>query len=461
MIEERSTLRVEFLSSNGGQAPLTWGQRSIWRPLQVLTESSSSFNLRRVIVLDQAVTVDFAASALRRLIERHQSLRAHFFDGEPPQQRVEVSGYYDVETVNVASASVLEVARSAVQRLAGNAFKLEVEWPARIVFVGADGVVQGIGLVLSHVGTDYFALGRLVTDFRGLLGGVGLPPEPLWQPLEQADAEASDAGLRRSERALRHWQKHLSAVPERVFATQQGDGEQVRFQTWALVSPAVIWAAQILAERTRTSSSTVLLTASALLLRAVSRRDKVVLKLIAGNRYSPQEQALVAPNCGNGIFVCAPEGGDVAAAIVSSHRAAAAAYMNASYDPDALIALVEQMERERGARFDLSAYFNDARICKEWPTVPNGRISRDEMSRLLSQSKLELVGSLSQHDMTFYVTVFSSSETVSTVTLLADTRWLSADSCRRSLIAYERLLCEAALRSVEIGEVLAFVESAH
>jgi hypothetical protein len=284
-------------------------------------------------------------------------------------------------------------------------------------------------------------------------------PEPLWQPLAQAELETSPTFARRSRRALEHWRKHLPAAPERVFATEPGPGEPLPFQTWDLTSPAIAWAAQIVAEQTGTSTSTVLLTAAALVLRAVSRREKVVLKLISANRFSAQEMALMAPNCGDGIFVCAPEFEDFAAAVVRAHRGARVAYLHASYDPQALLDLVADFERERGAHVDLTAYFNDARLSGELPGVPTDRRTRDQMNRLRAQSQLELTGSLPQHDMTYCITAFFSGDAVG-LSLLADTRWLSPDACQRSLLGFERLLCEAALRPVEIDEIGAFVERA-
>lgn len=456
MSGERSTLRVDFLAADAGQAPLTWGQSSIWRPLRALP--SSSFNFKRVVATSPGVTLEFAAAALRRLIERHQSLRAHFLPGEPPQQRIEAAGSYEVDVVDVALPNVPDAAESAVARLASTAFDLETEWPARVVCVQAEGMVQSIGIVTSHVATDYFAIGLLVAELRQLLANVEPLPPPSWQPLDQAEFEASPLGLRRSERSLQHWRKLLAAAPDRVFATERGSGEPIPFQSWVLTSPAIAWASSILAERTRTSSSTVLLTASALVLRAASHRENVALKVIAGNRYSPRERALVAPNCNDGIFVCAPESGDVASVIVRSHSDATAAYLNAFYDPDALRELTAQLARERGAPLDLSAYFNDSRLVREWRKVPDEQISHDEMARLRAKSELVPGRSLSQTDMTFCITVFSRDEALAIVTLLADTRWLSADACRRSLLAFEELLCEAALRPMEMSELSALVQ---
>jgi hypothetical protein len=453
------TLRVEFLSADGAQAPLTWGQYSIWRPIQALPQSSSSFNFKRVLPLaPRAVTVDFAAAALRQLIERHQTLRAHFFAGRPAQQRVEMSGAYEVEIVDVASVNAAaEAAQGVALRLASSAFDLDTEWPARFAFIRVDGMVQSICLATSHVGTDFFAIERLLADFRELLAGV-TPPKPAWGPLAQAELESSPAGLRRSRRSLEHWRKYLSVAPERMFSGEPGPGEPLPFQTWALTSPAIAWAVPILAERTRTSSSAVLLTASALLLRVVTRRQKAILKIIVGNRFSPQDEALMAPTCNDGIFVCAPESGDVAAAIARAHRDAIETYMNASYDPDALIELTQQVARERGAPIDLSAYFNDARLGKEWPAVPNERISRDELNRLRAQSQIALLDSLPEHDMSYCVTVvpYNGPEPAAVIRLLADTHWLSADVCQRCLLGFEELLCEAALRSVALDEVPSF-----
>jgi hypothetical protein len=195
------------------------------------------------------------------------------------------------------------------------------------------------------------------------------------------------------------------------------------------------------------------------MLRVVTRREKAILKIIVGNRFSPLDEALLAPTCNDGIFVCAPESGDVAAAIARAHRDAIETYMNASYDPDALIELTQQVARERGAPIDLSAYFNDARLGKEWPAVPNARISREEMNRLRAQSQLVLLDSLPEHDMSYCVTVvpYNGPEPAAAVVrLLADTHYLSADVCRRCLLGFEELLCEAALRSVAIDEVASF-----
>lgn len=452
------TLRVDFLCSDGAQAPLTWGQYSIWRPIQALPQASSSFNFKRVLpMVPRAVTVDFAAAALRQLLERHQTLRAHFFPGKPPQQRVENSGAYEVEIIDVLAVNAAEAAQAVAQRLASVAFDLETEWPARFAFIRVEGMVQSICLATSHVATDFFAIERLLADFRELLAGV-TPPRPEWGPLAQAELESSPAGLRRGRRSLEHWRKYLSVAPERMFSGEPGPGEPLPFQTYALTSPAIAWAVPILAERTRASSSAVLLTAAALVLRVVTGRQKAILKIIVGNRFSPQDEALLAPTCNDGIFVCAPESGDVAAAIARAHRDAIETYLNASYHPDGLIELTQEVARERGAPIDLSAYFNDARLGKEWPAVPNARISREEMNRLRTQSDTVLLDSLPEHDMSYCVTVVPDKgpEPAAVIRLLADTHWLSADVCRQCLLGFEELLCETALRSVAIDEVASF-----
>jgi amino acid adenylation domain-containing protein len=443
---DTGAVRAPFAGADSGDAPLTWGQQAMWRPLQWFGEASADFNIKRVLRLGRPVPVSAAVAAWTELVLRHQVLRTLVTDdGTGPRQRVQASGDYPLELQEGDADETAVV-------LAKAAFDLTAEWPVRVALLTADGQVAAFAVAASHAVLDGWAVELILAECRELLESDQPLPTVGWQPLDQAAYEESPAGQRRAEQALAFWRGRLPEAPQRLFAGPDLDGGELPIVRWRMESTAIAAAAAALAQRTGTSSSTVLLAATGLVLGAASGRDDVVLKLIAGNRYTPRQKELAAQAAQDAIYVFRPGGRDVLAAVTRCYRDSTESYFHATYPPDDLAELL----RTAGAGRDLSAFFNDARMGRDWePTLPDAP-TRADLDRLRSATTVEQDAALAKHDMTFYVHVPYLAEGCA-VNFLADTRKLSPAACLRVLRGIETLLCEAVLREVavsEIGELL-------
>jgi hypothetical protein len=442
---------VDFTADAAAQAPLTWGQLNIWRPLQWFGEGSSDFNLRKAMSLGPGVPLTAMLDAWHRLVLRHQVLRTHFREtSDGPRQYVLEAGRYAVVVLDAeADADATSIAETAVNLLAADAFQLDEELPVRAVLVRANGLIRAAGITISHVAVDAWAMEQLLRELGDELAGTPTGAEPAWQPLDQVEYENSESGRRRERLSLGFWQRCLSEAPDRNAAlTRPVEGDPI--QRWWLDSTAVALAAQVIASRTRTSTSAVLLTVAALAHRALARRDTVALRLIAANRYNPRLRGMVAVAAQNAVLIYRPEGPDLFAAIRQTHRESSASYMRAAYNPDALDALIAEETKRRGTEPDLSAYFNDARLGREW-TGPLPELDRSTLARLRTSSRLTTLDPLPKHDMSFYFMVTHAPDRVGLM-LLADTRLLPVQRCRALLPALEQLLCEALFREVAVEE---------
>ncbi|MBB5867587.1 amino acid adenylation domain-containing protein [Allocatelliglobosispora scoriae] len=435
-------VRAPFAAADSGDAPLTWGQQAMWRPLQWFGDASADFNIKRVLRLGRPVPIADAVTAWSELVGRHQVLRTLVTDdGTGPRQRVQASGDHRLE---LRDGDPDEAAAA----LAAAPFDLTSQWPVRVALITADGQADAFAVAASHAVLDGWALELLLGECRDLLESDQALPPVGWRPLDQAAYEQSPAGQRRAEQALEFWRAQLPAAPQRLFAGPDLDGGDLPIVRWRLESTAIPAAAAALAQRTGTSSSTVLLAATGLVLGAASGRDDVVLKLIAGNRYTPRQKELAAQAAQDGIYVFRPGGGDVLAAISRCYRDSTESYFHAAYPPDDLAALLTAEAADR----DLSAFFNDARMGRDWePTLP-AEPTRADLDRLRAATTVAQVAALAKHDMTFYLQMPYLADGCA-LQLLADTRRISPAACLRALRGIETLLCEAVLRDVAVSEV--------
>ncbi|WP_422752024.1 condensation domain-containing protein [Micromonospora sp. WMMD708] len=447
-----ATLTVGFRAPDAGEAPLTWGQAHIWRAVDEFPHLDAALNIRRSFLTDPTVDVATAVAAIRRLVERHQALRTRVRSaGTGPSQLVEAEGTITVDVETVPPPELKGALDAAVDRLAGSAFSLDRECPVRLVLVCVGDQVAAVGMVGSHIVLDGWAMHLLADELRALLVGAE-PDEVQWQPLDQAREERSERGQRLQRKTLRFWRRGLAAAPPSAFAEPPGPDLPLPVCRWRLDSPAVAAVVPVLAQRLGVSTSTVLLTASALIVRALTRTEPVVLKVIAGNRTTTRQRCLVAGAAQDGIFVLSPPAADVAETARRVYRDATEAYYYASADPFILVEMMAQVARERGGAPDLSLFFNDARMGREWPDTLLPEVSRPAVHALRAEGRIVAADRLPASDMKLLVAV-SHAPTHAGVTLLADLRHVPEQTGVRALRGVEALLCETLLRPLPTAEI--------
>ncbi|TKK87741.1 hypothetical protein FDA94_16305 [Herbidospora galbida] len=354
-------MKIEFSGATEGEAPLTWGQRLMWRAVHLMGASQNYLNCPFVFPVYGRKDLSVVLDALRVLIERHEALRTTFSDAG---QRVFRDGVLEVELVEAGTDRGLRVADRVAAEMAHIVFDHGAEWPLRCAIVLKDGRPFALACVFTHLAVDYQALALLAEEWKALLKGAALPPVA-WQPRDQAGLEASDAWQARSARSIAYWRDVLADVPLDVFDHPPGEPEDPRFIEVIMDSPALAVAATRLSNRLTVSSTSVILAACAEVLAEVSARSRVVMQLVHSNRRDARTRGMVGTVGQDALIVLDRPEHDFAEFCRTTHRAALQAYRNAHYDPAAMTVM-----REKAGGHDLDAFFNDRRAAPGWPALP-------------------------------------------------------------------------------------------
>ncbi|MDP9842712.1 condensation domain-containing protein [Streptosporangium lutulentum] len=450
----RRTAVVEFAGARGGVAPLSWGQASIWRLTTWRPDGDPYFNMPWTLPVYGRRDLDSVLLALRRLFERHESLRTNFRRTPGGMvQHVAREGRLTVRLVDGGPAKPLTTARRLAADLASTAFDYETALPVRCAIVTIGGRPRAVAFGLSHLAADGGALDLLAADWRSLLAGND-PPEPTWQPMDQATFEREGPGAVRGERAFQYWRATLEKAPRSLFDYPPYAPESPRYIRVLMNSVALGVAAETLAARWSVSAASVLTTASAVLLSALTGHRRIVMQLIGANRHDPRIGVLMGPAAQDGIFALDLPGGTLAEVTRIGHRQALTAYRHAHYEPLGLMAMREELGRERGGPIDLSAYFNDTRSGGEWPELPTVEPSGDPaaIAALTGRTTFAPAGSWDHVDATAQFVTGQARHTCE-LHLLADTAYLPRPTVHTLLRGMETLLVRAVAEDVPLDAV--------
>lgn len=351
-------IMVAFSGPGSGTDRLSWGQRVIWR--SVAYQGASQY-LGGVVAIPSGHTLDDMAECLRFVMSRHQSLRTRlrFDSGDEPSQVVSESGEIPLEVVEAGEADPGAVAERVRQRYESYDFDYEHEWPVRMAAVCRHGVPTHSVAVYNHLAIDAHGMAALVADLLTMLAG-DVRPVTAMQPLEQVRHQRTAAARRQSDAALRHWERVLRTAAPRRFGDST-DRREPRFWELTYRTPAAELAMRLIAARTGTDTSPVLMAAYAVALARTAGTNPVVLQLAVSNRFRPRFADSVSP-----LAEASPCLLDVAdatfdEAVARAVQAAMSTYLSAYYDPLARVALVDRVTEERGEDIELGCYFNDRR----------------------------------------------------------------------------------------------------
>ncbi|MFI6481995.1 condensation domain-containing protein [Nonomuraea sp. NPDC050663] len=436
---------IEFSGAAVRHGPATWGQRAIWRITQWLPPGDPYFNLPWTLAVRGKPGMPEVEAGLRRLMERHESLRTTWHDGLT--QRVAGEGKLAVELVEAGGERPREVAARVAARLAATGFDYAGELPLRCAIVTVDGRPRVLAFAFSHLAVDAGAMEVIAREWPLLQTGAPLPPAP--QPLELAAYEQSPEGAATGGRALRHWRTCLDRAPHTLFGREEpeqgtelsgpgkpeqgaelsgpGTSEQVagnpeRFVKLGMDSPLCARAATTLAARHGVSTTSVLIAAYVTVLARLTGHRTIALQFIVGNRHAPMTQGLVATLVQDGVFVV-ETAGDFAATARAAHAQALTAYRRAHYDPAAQQALIAE------AGPAPTAYFNDARAFPGWPNLPGSP----------PPATITELGTWEHVDAQLFFAVDPATHTCRT-SLLADTEHLPRARIEETLRGIETLL---------------------
>ena len=455
-------LTVSFHAADGGTFPLTWGQQHIWKPLRWYGPASSYFTIPAVIDLPDGgagLTRATVARALRRLVERNQSLRTRFRGGDGGfRQHIAPAGTLTVPLHQATPDGSRAAAGHAAGELAAAPFDHASEWPLRAALICAGNTPRQLAVAVSHTATDGAGMQALIGEFLALLAvppGGPLPPRR-WQPVSQVKHERSRRGARRHQGAAAYWRKHLAQAPPSMFDFPAARPAQPRFRRLRLESPALARAVTRLAVRCDVSRSTVLLTGAGLALATLSGHSTAVLKLVVSNRFEERTRDAIASVTQDGLLVAGYDGGSVTDAVRATSKAARAGYYYGAYDPAALDTLIAGAAAERGVHFDLTAYFNDLTDFMEPGPADGEPDAADTSPRtvrgLLARTVVEPEGAWETQDSKFFFAT-ECDASLCRLHLLGDTAYLPVPVLETVLRGVETMLVEAAYRDVRLDTI--------
>ena len=412
---------AEFAAADAGTAPLTWGQRAIWDAIAVTAPDDHYFNFGRVLKVPGTRSPAEVLAALAGLQALHGALRTRIdLGGEEPRQRMERSGSLPVRLATGDPDQVLA-------ELEAERFDYTEDWPLRVALILDGGRVSHVVAAFCHMATDGIGAEIALRDLRMLIlrgataggpaGPVGGTPPP--SPLDLAHWQAGPEGRRTAERAAALWE---GTAREAMFDRPTGGADRPRIWRALLDSPAAGLAVRSVAARHRTSTSTVLLAATAAVVgRATDRRTCALLPIVS-NRFRQDTTRIVSTLSQEGLFTVGVDRG-FGELLRESEPAALRAYRSAFHDP---------RDRARGRWVQPLCCFNDMRFAEPGPQ------HCDPADILAALPRTELSWPLSQEQLNcrFCVHISGSLE----ISLTADTAYLSRADIERVLLELESML---------------------
>lgn len=464
---------LEFHAETGGTFPMTWGQQDFWRrKIRRYGDVSRHFNIPVIVDLpdDSAADQAMVVTALRRLVERNDSLRAHFLDGpDGLLQRVARTGTIGLLLCQAPREASRCHAQTLAAELATAPFDHEAEWGIRLALVCAGGAPRHLVFAISHLVADGGGIRALLSEFFGLLRAQGSGSEPSrpWQPADQVRREQSERGTRRNQAAMRYWRKRLERIPPSMFPWPASPAEQPRFHRLRLDSRALGVAASRLAVNCQVSVPSAVLAGAALALTALNGQPACALAVVVSNRYDEHLRAMVGSASQDGLFVADFNGRTVAEAVRAAHRSVTTAFFYGHYDPGAMEDLVNAVGVQRGVRLDLSAVYNDLSAfvdgAEEEAGAGEGALTRDseaDVRELLSETVIVGESTWEGQQCTVYLAAEPGRGTYS-LHLVADTAYLPPRTMEALLRGIEKIVTEAAYRDIKVADIPALAGLTH
>jgi hypothetical protein len=361
-----SEIPVDFRGEIAGVGELTWGQMGIWRRTR---ETGRTMNVVVIMPLPEGTALSTIAASVRFVVSRHPALRTRLrFVSEPsgqlrPQQVVAEAGRVPLQILDIDDEDdPAEVAEQLRSRYELTWFDYEHEFPVRMGVVRRSGTLLHLVAGYSHVVTDGAGLEALARDFAHFDQSTGeaTVPARVLDPLRLADVQHGPAGLRQTDKCMRYWAAQLGRLPAWRLAPP-AEPPEPRYAELVLYSPAMALGLHVVAARTRTASTYVLLAAYAVAVARVMRRNPNVVQIVVNNRFRPGFADTVGQVSEPGICVVDVSDASFDDVVGRALTAVANASLHAYYDTRECDRLLAETEAHRGAPLDISWHMNDRR----------------------------------------------------------------------------------------------------
>nr|WP_267909154.1 non-ribosomal peptide synthetase [Antrihabitans sp. YC2-6] len=280
------------------QIPVSFAQQRMWFINQFDTQSPA-YNIPLAIRLTGTLDVAALATAVRDVIERHESLRTRFpvVDGNPTQRILAAAQVVpELEPISIADPAALQ---AAIVDLASTGFNVAERVPVRAALYRLGPDEHVFALVVHHICADGFSMGPLAIDVMTAYTARTEGNEPGWAPLAVQYADytlwqhetlgRTDDPESLASLQLEYWRAQLTGLPEVLElpadhqrpAQQTFAGDRVRFTIPADLHEKVV-------SLSRENNSTVFMTVHA------------VLAVLLGRLGSTDDVAVGTPISGRG-----------------------------------------------------------------------------------------------------------------------------------------------------------------
>jgi hypothetical protein len=431
---------VEFSGLGHRSGPLTHGQQYIWRSLRLKAVDDQP-NPVVAVRLHGDVRLSAVADAVTALMSAYESLRTRLATGADGsvQQVVVGAGALRIDLFEDAEADACDE-RELAFRWGGTGFDHFTDFPLRVNVVARDGRIRWLVVTVSHLAADMHGL-DIVIGFllRALSGETAevLRSVTGRHPLDQAAYEVSATGRRRAQRSLDFWEQQLRRFPR--FTLSARSPSTPRYWRGLLTSPAMAQAVPVLAERSGVSPSAVVLAALALSFRGRDTGD-YAMTVVYGNRHAPELAGSVMNLPQRVPVVVSPDPHGFAATARSAHAQALRAYRHAQYPPDALAALIREVSAERGCELSVPT-FNSHVDNDAWAQAELG-LTADGLMGLTARTTFRWTERFPDDiEKVRFVDLYEPD----TISLYADTCYVTPEENERLLRETERILVDAAL----------------
>ncbi|MEO3802538.1 condensation domain-containing protein [Nonomuraea sp. B1E8] len=342
VIDGSTSCLVEFRGTRSCSSAMTWGQQWMWREAVWFDGDHAHLNVPFTVELPHGTTLPTALTAVRALVEQHESLRTTFVEttGDQPRQAVASAGSLRV-SVCEASPHPADRWRDQVEdALMGTAFQLD-EWPVRVAIVTQDGEPRYVVVVLFHLAVDGWAVAQLRDRLVHLLRAEQSPGVEIGlQPHDQATYEASDRGQQVAVSSLAYWEQQVAGLcAEHPFPASAGDGPAT-YREMYMESRALAEAVCGLSEVYRVGAPTLMLTIWAALLGLRSPARTCESMIYCSNRVGPRRRAAAGTFVQDAPFSVDVRGLSFPELLSATVKSALSAYRHGQYDPRAVARLV-------------------------------------------------------------------------------------------------------------------------
>ncbi|MGW0177711.1 amino acid adenylation domain-containing protein, partial [Rhodococcus sp. NPDC003322] len=271
------------------RVPLSLAQQRMWF-LNRFDAESAAYNIPLAVRLTGTLDTDALESAVRDVLDRHESLRTVYpEDGDGPVQVVLPAGQaeLDLTPVDVDEAAL----RTHALGILAEGFDVTVAPPVRgrLLRTGTDEYV--LVMAVHHISADGVSMGLLARDVMVAYTARTLGQAPAWAPLpvQYADYTLWQRELLGSEgdaestvaEQIRYWTHTLSGLPDKLDlptdrsrpTVASGRGDLVRFD----ISPDLTAGIEALARAHRASPFMVVQAAFSVLLARLSNTTDIAV----------------------------------------------------------------------------------------------------------------------------------------------------------------------------------------